>query len=608
MVARGPDAEGYHIDEAAAMFLGHRRLAIRDLEGGGQPMWNRSRTLAVVYNGEIYNHEELRAELERLGHRFVTSHSDTEVLIHGYAEWGDTLASRINGMFAFAVMDTQKHSLYLARDRFGEKPLYTYSCNGLFAFASELDALVRHSQIAAEPDRRALAKLFGYGYIPAPAALYRDTAKLPAGHQMRVDFSGEAPVVRTERYWHLALCPDDTMAERGEDDLADELLALLHQSVERRLVSDVPVGLFLSSGLDSGSILDAMSASEGLGPVQSFTIGFREQSYDERPGARALAEHFGAEHHENTLDFESALQSVPEVLGRLDEPFADASIIPTRLVSAFASKKVRVALSGDGGDEMLAGYDPFRALAPARFYARVMPRSGHALARRLVEALPCSSRNMSLDFKLRRALMGVGYPEGAWAPVWMAPIDPALMGELLEDPPQFEEIYDDALDLWESGPAKSRGDRLLQFFTALYLQNDILTKLDRASMMESLETRTVFLDNDFVDFCARLPFRYKFRNGQGKYLLRKALAKRLPASTLRRPKKGFGIPLDQWLRRYAMGDGGRPPAIPDFPGVSKRYVESAWHAQGRGREDHRYLLWTCLSLHHVAINRPGGEA
>ncbi|WP_404385124.1 asparagine synthase (glutamine-hydrolyzing) [Caenispirillum salinarum] len=589
---RGPDGEGVHVDVARAVFLGHRRLAVRDIEGGAQPMWNATESIGVVYNGEIYNAAELRAELVAAGHQFRTSHSDTEVLIHGFAEWGTGLASRLNGMFAFAILDVSGDRLYLARDRFGEKPLYYATGPGLFAFASDLDGVIEHRAIPREPDRDALRKLFAYGYIPAPRSLYKNTFKLPGGHAMVVDLKTRQ--VRTEPYWQFELEPDDALAARSDEDLAEELRHLLVQSVGRRLVSDVPVGVFLSGGVDSGAVLSAAARHLAPDTIKTFTIGFTEESYDESPYAQAVADHVGSCHQQRILDLDQARDLIPAVLDRLGEPLGDPSIVPTHMLSAFTREHVTVALSGDGGDELFAGYDPFKALKPAALYSRLVPAPLHRILRGAAERLPRSSRNMSLDFKLRRTLMGLSQPEAAWAPAWMAPVDPALADALFDEPMRTEDVYREAMELWESGAPSSRVDRLLQFFTRFYLQDNILAKVDRASMMASLETRAVFLDNDLVDFCRRLPHWFKYRNGTRKFLLKKALEPMLPQDIIHRRKKGFGIPLADWMRQV--------PAVPpldDVSGMRSKWAADAWGNHRSGRADNRLFLWTWLSLQHT---------
>jgi len=586
---RGPDGEGFHIDAGARIYLGHRRLAIIDIAGGRQPMWNEDGTIAVIFNGEIYNHAELRRELQAHGHVFASDHSDTEVLVHGYEQWGAELPIRLNGMFAFAIWDAGRQRLFLARDRFGEKPLYYAARPGGFAFASELSALARHPAVGTTPDIRALQKFFAYGYLPGATALYAGTRKLPAGHHLTLDLAGGEP--RVACYWRFRIESDEILGQRPEAELVDELQALLKQAVGRRLISDVPLGLFLSGGLDSSSVLWAASQHRLAGSIESFTIGFTEPSFDESDYAWQVARHFGTQHREQMLDLETARDRVPALLGRLDEPLGDASLLPTHLLSEFTRRHVTVALSGDGGDELFAGYDPFKALTPARFYNRLMPRGLHRGLRRLVDLLPVSTANMGLDFKLKRSLAGLSYRPAVWNPVWMAPLEPALMAEIFTVPLPLEELYDEAITLWESGGAADPVDKTLEFFTNLYLTDDILTKTDRAAMMVSLEARAVFLDNDLVEFCRRLPHRWKYRNGTRKYLLKQAMAGLLPDGIIHRRKKGFGIPAAKWLRSIPP-----VPPLPTIPGIRTDAVAERWRSHRAGAADHRLFLWSWLSL------------
>ena len=592
-IHRGPDDEGLYADAELPLHLGFRRLTIRDATGGAQPMWNDERSIGIVFNGEIYNHVELRAELEKRGHRFRSSHSDTEVLVHGYAEWGAALPERLNGMFAFAAYDARKKTLFLARDRFGEKPLFYYTGRGLFAFASELYALVQHSGIEARPDVRALRKLFAFGYIPAPGALYEGCAKLPAGHSLELDLrSGAAPKLRC--FWRFAVEPDDAIGRRGEPALIEELRELIMQAVGRRLVSDVPLGMFLSGGIDSSVILAALVRQRDPKSVKAFTIGFTEPSFDESAYARTVADHLGVDHQLRVLDMEKARDLIPDVLGRLDEPSGDPSLLPTYMLSAFTREQVTVALSGDGGDELFAGYDPFDALAPGALYQKFVPPPIHRLLRAAAERLPRSGKNMSFDFKLRRTLAGLSYPQNLWAPVWMSPLEPEFFGDLFGGNVRVEDVYEDVIATWEGCASTDPADRLMEYFTRFYLQDDILAKTDRASMMTSLESRAVFLDNDLVEFARRLPRHLKYRNGARKYLLRRVAETWLPESITARRKKGFGIPTAQWLKTIP----AEPPLTP-VAGLSTEFARKAWADHRAGRADRRLFLWTWMSLQHV---------
>ena len=589
---RGPDDESFYLDPDAHVFLGHRRLAIIDIDGGRQPMWNEDSDVGVVFNGEIYNHVELRRELVARGHVFRSSHSDTEVLVHGFEEWGEDLPLRLNGMFAFAVYDRGRRSVFLARDRFGEKPLYYTRQNGFFGFASELQALHRHRLFDPTIDPRSVQKFFAYGYIPAPNALFRNSFKLPGGSRLRYDLdTGE---ITSSRYWRFTLEPDESLDDSAEDELAEELRHLLTQAVKRRLMSDVPLGVFLSGGIDSSSLVALAATQVPADNLKTLTIGFREPSFDESAYAREVAAAIGTDHQERQLGITAARDLMPGILGRLDEPLGDASILPMYLLSDFARTQVTVALSGDGGDELFAGYDPFRALRPAGWYRRLTPPPLHRGMRRLADMLPISVRNMSLDFKVRRSLTGLSYPSKLWNPVWLGPVEPDAIAELFLEPVRVEEVYSEALSLWDETASDNLIDKTLEFYTNLYLQDDILMKVDRASMMVSLESRAVFLDNDVVDFARRLPHRFKFRNGTRKYLLKKALTGLLPDRILRRRKKGFGIPLTSWLREF-------PPILPmhRVDGIDAEWVNRRWHEHRRGKADHHLFLWSWLSFQHV---------
>jgi asparagine synthase (glutamine-hydrolysing) len=593
---RGPDGEGQWKDPMLPVFLGHRRLAIVDLSHGDQPMWDKAGEVGVVFNGEIYNHVPLRAELERLGHQFMSDHSDTEVLVHGWKEWGRALPEKLNGMFAFAIWDRRSRQIFLARDRFGEKPLYVARAGALFLFASELSALRAHSGFKAEIDPLALAKYFAHCFIPAPNALYRGARKLPAGHWLELDVDSGRE--ETGVYWRFSIEPD--AAPPSEDEAAEELQGLLREATRIRLMSDVPLGVFLSGGVDSSAI--AHFASEAQ-KISTFSVGFVEKSFDESAYARQMSARLGTDHHEQILTTDEARALAGEVLSRLDEPMADPSILPTYLLSRFTSRHVKVALSGDGGDELFAGYDTFAAIGPAGFYNRLVPGPLHRMLAGMVELMPKSSRNMSLDFKLRRALAGVSAPPSQWNPRWLGPLSPDVVGEVLNTSFSAEEIFSETIDAWQSAASPDPIDRTLEFYTRFYLQDDILTKVDRASMMNGLETRAVFLDPEIAEFVRKLPSDFKFRGGMRKRLLKRALAGLVPDSILHRPKKGFGIPIKDWLRD--MPTAGPATAA---PGANMALVTSMSRAHLAGQADHRLFLWAWCVLQHHALACPAAMA
>jgi asparagine synthase (glutamine-hydrolysing) len=360
-------------------------------------------------------------------------------------------------------------------------------------------------------------------------------------------------------------------------------------------MSDVPLGVFLSGGLDSSCVLATLARELPASSLATFTIGFEEPSFDESGYALTVARHIGSCHHVRHLDLAEARDLISAVLDRLDEPLGDASLLPTHLLCAFTREKVAVALSGDGGDELFAGYDPFLALKPAALYSRLMPRSGHRVIRRLMDLLPISHANMSLDFKLRRSLMGLSHAASMWLPIWMAAVDPMDVVELFEAPARLEDVYSEAIELWDRDPTKHLVDRALEFFTQFYLQDDILMKLDRAAMMCSLETRAVFLDNDLVEFCRRLPYRFKLRGSERKYLLKQVARRFLPSAIVDRKKKGFGIPLAKWLCEVPT-----VPPLAQLPGVRTDFAARAFKAHRSGAADHRLLLWSWLATQGFA--------
>ena len=585
---RGPDALTTWCDDGRRVFLGHTRLAIIDPTGGGQPMQTVDRELVITYNGEIYNHQELRRELETCGHVFTSDHADTEVLLHGYRQWGRELPARLNGMWAFALYDSSRGELFLSRDRFGEKPLYYTRQHGTFAWASEVRALARHRLVDASVCPLAVRKYFAYGYIPAPRSLYREIHKLDKGHNLvlrvaDLDYD-------LHRYWRFIIEPEEFTGR--EEDLCAELRDLLSKAVKRRLMADVPLAIFLSGGIDSSSV--AAFAVEASDRVESFSIAFSDASFDESAYARAVAERLGTDHHVAVLSMEEAASLGPEIAQRLDEPIADSSILPTFLLCREARKRVTVALGGDGGDELFAGYDPFRALALARAYRSVVPRALHQGIRLAMSRLPTSHRNISLDFRIKRTLRGLSYRPALWNPVWMGPLEPTELQEVLGEPVDVEELYAEAIEEWDACRSGTLIDRTLQFFTNLYLANDILVKTDRVSMMNSLEVRSPYLDIDLVERVRRLPSHLKYRRGTTKYILKKALEPLLPRDVLYRSKKGFGAPVGRWFQ-----DGRLTlPQRVSFDGMTfDSFLSRRLDEHRRGSHDHRLFLWSLWLLH-----------
>jgi asparagine synthase (glutamine-hydrolysing) len=585
---RGPDDDGSMVLGDRRVHFGHRRLAVIDVEGGKQPMWSADKKACIVFNGEIYNHAELRAELAARGRRFLSDHSDTEVLLNGYLEWGTDLLPRLNGMFAFCIYDAERQRLVLARDRFGEKPLFYSLVKGGIAFASELRALTSHPSVPRALCDVGLQKFFAYGFFPAPHTLFAGCLKLPAGGVMTYDLTTDRHEAST--YWRFALRPDESLARRSVDELGDELQHLLGAAVDRRLASDVPLGVFLSGGIDS-SLIAALVARRTK-ELSAFTVGFQDASFDETAYAEQVARHLGIPHRVERLQTDSLAATCDEVLRRFDEPLCDPSMTPTFILAKFVRRHVTVALTGDGGDELFAGYDPFKALNRAALYKQVVPGFAHPVLRLMAERLPASTRNMAFDYKVRRALRGVGYPPALWNPVWLGPLEPEELKDLFRAPLPAAELYREAIKLWDQCATDTLVDRTLEFYTRLYLPEQILVKADRSSMLNSLETRAVFLDNDLADFVSRLPHALKFRGGETKFLLKHVARRLLPAAIVDRPKKGFGIPLVSMLRSLPE----TPPSGVAIPGIRPQTVETLWTEHRRGLKDHRLFIWSWLSL------------
>lgn len=595
IVHRGPDDGGTFVDPETRVFLGARRLAVIDLSGGRQPMVAENGDLVVVFNGEIYNHLELRKDLEAAGCRFATDHSDTEVLLHGYRLWQDALPEKLNGMFAFAIYDKAARRLFLARDRFGEKPLYYAQCPGGIVFGSDLSAVTSHTNVATDFNIMGLQKYFAYGFFPAPSTVFKDVRKLPHGHSLKIDaLSGKAVAIP---YWRYALHPDPR--PRPEGELSEELRSLLSSAVEKRLMSDVPIGIFLSGGLDSSAVAAFAARKIGADRLNTFCLGFDDPSYDESKFARQVAEVIGCRHFETHLCLEHAAEALPGILESLDEPLGDPSILPTYLLCRFARRRVTVALGGDGGDELFAGYDPFLALQPARLYASFIPSAVHLAITKLAERMARSSRYMALDFKLRRALRGLRHRAALWNPVWLSPLEPEEISELLEQPVSAEELYAEAIAAWDESNAKSDIDRSVEFYANFYLPEAVLTKSDRASMMVSLEYRAPFLDKDLVAFACSLPSDMRLRGRERKYILKRSLQGILPKTIIQRRKKGFGIP----LTRIVKTDG--VPFGDSLSGLLNDEALERLRAQHRsGIKDQRLFLWCLMSLIYFGRQRP----
>jgi asparagine synthase (glutamine-hydrolysing) len=583
---RGPDAAGYYLN--GAIGLGHRRLSIIDLSTGDQPLGNEDGSVQVVFNGEIYNFADVREVLAARGHQFRTR-SDTEVIVHSYEEWGDRCVDHFRGMFAFAVWDDRRRVLLLARDRLGVKPLYYALLPDGLVFGSEIKSLLQDPAVDRAWDPEALDTYLTLGYVPAPQTIYRNVKKLDAGYTLRVENAS----IALRQYWDLTFTGDGDPAV--EQQYLDRLDELLHEAVKLRLISDVPLGAFLSGGIDSSAVVSTMTRTSA-GTVETMSVGFDVREFDELDHARAVAQHLGVESHTRIVrpDVDALL---PRLAWHFDEPFADSSAVPTYYVSGAARERVTVALSGDGGDELWAGYARHRVEhveAQARRWLGPMTVPAGRLSSVLPYGLKGTRSLGHLQFEpasayaLKHAYDYFGDAERA-----------ELYTRDFATSVRASDPYAKHRQLYEHCESPDSLDRAMYVDAKTYMVEDVLTKVDRMSMAVSLETREPLLDHKLLEYVATIPAALKLRNGQTKYLLRRLLQRRLPQSILERRKQGFAVPAGKWLAGPLRPLGtellfdGRLAARGIFQESALRNV---WDAHGGGRADHSQRLWSLLML------------
>lgn len=598
---RGPDDQGTLIEDGVA--LGIRRLSIIDLAGGHQPMSGCDRRLTIVFNGEVYNYRDLQRELEACGHQFKT-HSDTEAIVHSYEEFGSKCVEHLRGMFAFAIWDEHKQELFIARDRVGKKPLYyTVTPRGILIFASELKSLREHPEFRGEISVEALDAYLTFGYVPDPLTIFRDVHKLPPGHHLTFA-AGQAHV---EQYWDFPYEEAQQEPVGNEENCLEELLSLLDEAVGLRLIADVPLGAFLSGGIDSSTVVGLMARKSDR-PVKTFSIGFHEDSYNELKYARIAAKKFGTDHHEFIVT-PDICEIVDELVWYFDEPFADSSAIPTYMVSKLAREYVKVVLSGDGGDELFGGYTR---------YAVDRERRGF-------ERLPRVLRQGVMQPLSRRI------PHSAWGRNYLHKIASDPLDRYIEDisiftklnkPLLYTQDFRRQLGLSEAEArfrdhaALARSgdplDALLYLDSKTYLPGDILTKVDRMSMAVSLEARVPLLDHKLIEFvCSRIPASLKMKGLETKHIFKRAVRDLVPSEILNRPKQGFGVPMEQWinqqLRERVRGTLSEP-RTQQRGYIESRYVAVLLDEHHRGRRDHSTELWALFTLelwHRTFIDNSG---
>jgi asparagine synthase (glutamine-hydrolysing) len=588
---RGPDDDGFYVN--AGVGLGMRRLAIIDLQSGQQPIHNQDRSAWIVYNGEIYNYLELRAKLEKLGHRFYTN-SDTEAIVHAYDQYGADCPKHLRGMFAFAIWNEKTEELFLARDRVGKKPLLYAQLNDEFIFGSEFSALLLHPGVSRDVNSEALHHYLTFMCVPAPMTAYRAIKKLEPGHSLTWR-KGE---IKIERYWQ----PDFShKLDVSEAEAGERALEILRDAVRVRLMSEVPLGAFLSGGIDSSAVVALMSEASSE-PVKTFSIGFEEQDFSELHHARRIAEHVGADHHEFIVR-PDAMEVLPVLVEHYGEPYADSSAIPTYYVARETRKHVTVALNGDGGDEAFAGYERYAAMQLAERYHRLPAVLRKLAIQPAIGLLPSSETSRSRIRDAKRFIQAASLPKRERYMRWVSVFDTQAKQDLYSEDFAYEMANVHPSSILDPWFARANGsgivDAALLTDIMTYLPNDLLVKVDIASMAVSLEARSPFLDHHVIEFAASLPERLKLRGLTTKYLLKKVLHKLLPAENLERRKMGFGVPIGHWFR------GKMQPFLRETllsekalsrglfkPSSVKQMIE----LHTRGERDFAHQLWTLLML------------
>ena len=606
IIHRGPDSDGYYLEDTVG--LGMRRLRIIDLETGEQPIANEDGSLWIVLNGEIYNYVELRPELEARGHVFRTR-SDTETILHLYEDYGPECLEHLNGMYAFAIWDRRRRELFIARDRLGIKPLfYAVQPGGRLIFGSEIKSLLQ-TDISREPDYLGLHDYLSLFYVPTPRSAFKEIHKLPPGHWLRCRADG---TVQIERYWDVPF-PTEGTGPRSERQpraaYVEQIRHLLRESVRRQLRSDVPLGVFLSGGLDSTSVVAFMSELLDQ-PVRTFSIGFQEPSYNELPEARLVAQAFETEHHELVVE-PDLTDLIPKIVLHFDEPFADYSAIPTYLVSQMARQEVTVVLSGDGGDELFAGYQTHYAYRVARLY-RLLPRLlRDRVIAPLVKRLPTSTDRISFDFMAKRFVTGAHLPFERGHYWWKVILnEDEKRGLYAAD--LFHQVQRDSYEVFAPYFDAVRGahplNQLLYVDTHTFLLDDGLVKVDRMSMAHSLEVRVPLLDHELVEYLAQVPPTLKSSGLNTKSLLRDVVRPLLPPTIVKGKKKGFTPPLPVWLKndlRDFVQDTLSPARIRDMGLLRPEAVSQILDDHFAGRRDNNRPIWTllCFVLWHENLRR-----
>lgn len=585
---RGPNDEGYFLDDRVG--IASKRLSIIDILGGHQPIHNEDESIWIVFNGIIYNYKEIRRNLEDRNHRFYTT-SDTEVIVHSYEEFGNGCVKKFNGMFAFAIWDSNEKKLLLARDRIGIKPLHYAIKEKRLIFGSEIKSILQFPNMEREVDFVSLHHFLGFEYVPSPRTMFKGIKKLSPGHILECK-EGEISV---KKYWDLKFSHN----KKELSYYSDQTFNLLKNSVEKRLISEVPIGAILSGGIDSSSVVGLMSGLLDR-PIKTFSIGFEEESYNELKYARLIADHFGTEHHEEIVG-PNAVDLVHKIIQLLDEPFADVSVFPTYLVYELAKKEATVVLSGDGGDELFAGYNRYIASRLDRYYSTI-PHSARSKIQKIIESIPPTPSKAGFINEMQRFVFGSSFPPEGRQIRWQYFITKDEREELysndmrkLKDTNSFDLINEYYSKINTAG----RLSKEQYVDIKMYLPDDILTKVDRMSMANSIEARVPFLDHRFVEFTATIPDKYKLHRLTTKYILKKSMSKLLPKEIINRKKQGFDMPMKNWLRddlKFLMLDVLSKERIQKNKYFNYDYVNKIIQLHLKGKRNYAHQIWALITF------------
>ncbi len=589
---RGPDDQNFYENKTDkySLFFAHNRLEILDISDGKQPMTSSDGRYVVIFNGEIYNFRELRKELEAAGHIFKSDHSDTEVLIHGYKQWGENLSLHLNGMWAFAILDNKENKLFLSRDRFGEKPLFYYHEKNVLIFASELSAITKLNK-NLKLDNNNLKKYCAYGYFPFDLTPFKNILKLQGGHNLTIDLNAMSLTKR--KYWQYEIEPDYS---KNENEWCEILYELINDSVKKRLVADVPVGVFLSGGLDS-SIISLLAKKNLKNELNTFSINFSESSFDESNYSNYFSKKIGSKHHHQTIDFSNMENICNELFSKIDEPLSDSSLISYYLLTKFAQKKVKVALGGDAADELFAGYDTFKAINYANIMKVLKINKTNSLLKFFVSKLPSKYTNMNLKFKLDRFLRFDNNNLGLSHCQWLSPMSSEEISNFFGEQTTDDELFSEAIDLWKNNNYTNNLDKSLEFYNKLFLQDQILVKTDRLSMMHGLEVRSPFLDYKLTDQVRKIPSKFKLKKNISKYILKKTFENDLGKEFTNRKKMGFTAPISKWLLNKSNSFSIKSQYLKN----NKNFLDKKLEEHRSFKRENRILIWNIMNLDNFLL-------